>query len=331
MLDWTGERFVPWAREAAVAYEHLHRYIWASELVKGKRVLDLACGEGYGSNILARDAAYVCGVDIDNGAIQHARSRYSRPNLEFVKASVTAVPVTEASSFDVIICFEAIEHIDAHDALMLEVVRLLKPDGLFIVSTPNKAVYRVGNEEPNPFHVRELTFEEFHALLMRHFPDVSYFGQDVHPGSTMWPIGMSSLENVREFSITRNDDEFRVLPGDQRVALYFVAIASRGAGAGGLRGSVLIDYSDELIKERDRELEAFRAQVRQRDEALEWRGSQVEALEQSNQELGTRIQSLHRELGNARQELDVIHQSGSWKLVLKLRALRDRFSRLIGG
>ena len=69
MLDWTGERFVPWAREAAVAYEHLHRYIWASSLVTGKKVLDLASGEGYGAEILARRASFVCGVDIDEKAI----------------------------------------------------------------------------------------------------------------------------------------------------------------------------------------------------------------------------------------------------------------------
>src|SRR6185295_410464 len=93
MLDWTGERFVPWAKEAAVAYEHLHRYIWASSLVKGKRVLDLASGEGYGANMLARQASFVIGVDIDEEAIRHATDKYPGPNLQFIKGSVTAVPV----------------------------------------------------------------------------------------------------------------------------------------------------------------------------------------------------------------------------------------------
>jgi SAM-dependent methyltransferase len=328
MLDWTGERFVPWAREAAVAYEHLHRYIWASTLVSGKRVLDLASGEGYGANILAGNAAYVCGVDVDDAVIQHARSRYCKPNLEFLKAPISAVPISESSSFDVVVCFEAIEHIDAQESLVREASRLLRPDGLFIVSTPNKAVYRIGGEEPNPYHVKELTFDEFHALLSPHFPEVLYFGQDVHPGSIMWPIGVCAGEGLREFAITRVDEEFQLLPDKERVALYLVAVASRGPGAAGLRGSALVDYSDELIKER---VEAFRAQIRQRDEALDWRASQVDALERSNQELAANVQSLQGELGRARQELDEIHQSRGWKWVLKLRALRDRFSGVMGG
>src|SRR5262245_2253326 len=101
MLDWTGERFVPWAKEPAVAYEHLHRYIWASMLVKDKRVLDLASGEGYGSDLLARQASHVCGVDIDDTAVRHASTRYSKPNLQFLKGSITDVPISEKQSIDV--------------------------------------------------------------------------------------------------------------------------------------------------------------------------------------------------------------------------------------
>src|SRR5262245_22981010 len=143
MLDWTGERFVPWAKEAAVAYEHLHRYMWASNFVNGKRALDLASGEGYGAEILARRASFVAGIDIDNEAVQHASERYRQANLEFIKGCLTNVPIPAAHSFDVITCFEALEHIDQHDEMMREVKRLLKPGGLFIVSVPNKEIYNV--------------------------------------------------------------------------------------------------------------------------------------------------------------------------------------------
>src|SRR5262245_66230488 len=101
MLEWTGERFVPWAKEPAVAYEPLHRYIWASSLVKNKRVLDLASGEGYGADILARDAAFVCGVDIDETAIRHASRTYLRPNLHFLTGSLECVPISSHEPFDI--------------------------------------------------------------------------------------------------------------------------------------------------------------------------------------------------------------------------------------
>src|SRR5262245_51049092 len=142
MLEWTGERFLPWIRESTIAYEHLHRYAYAAELTKDKRVLDLACGEGYGARMLAETASSVVGIDIDENVIRHASVKYAgSTNLQFISGSITAVPIQDAHSFDVVTCFEAIEHIEDQEALLAEVKRLLKPDGTFIVSTPNKAIY----------------------------------------------------------------------------------------------------------------------------------------------------------------------------------------------
>jgi O-antigen biosynthesis protein len=322
MLDWTGERFLPWAKEATVAYEHLHRYIWASNLVRGKRVLDLASGEGYGANMLALQAAFVCGVDIDPQAVQHAGRRYRRSNLQFLQGDITAVPISERASFDVIVCFEAIEHIAEHDRLIGEVVRLLKPNGVFIVSTPNKDVYKAGPEEVNPFHVKELTFAEFDALLSSHFPNVQYLGQRVHPGSTLWPLG--SKAPVQEFAIAKVGDEYQSVAHDQRVAEYYVAVASHG-GMAPVEGSVVFDHSDELIREKDRELAALRQQVEQRDEALEWRADQVEVLEREKTELTFGIEAIRKDLESSRGELEAVHASRAWKVVVALRRLRDRF------
>src|SRR5438552_6540172 len=104
MLEWTGERFLPWLDQSLIAYEHLHRYAYATTFVKGKRVLDLASGEGYGSKMLSDAASSVVGIDIDDKAIEHARSRYGSANVEFLKGSITAVPITDDHSFDVIVC-----------------------------------------------------------------------------------------------------------------------------------------------------------------------------------------------------------------------------------
>src|SRR5207247_4434732 len=108
MLEWTGERYLPWIKDAAIAYEHLHRYALAARLAEGKRVLDLASGEGYGANMLAAAALSVVGLEIDDAAVQHARKKYRRENLDFVTGSVTSIPLRE-DVFDLAVCFEAIE------------------------------------------------------------------------------------------------------------------------------------------------------------------------------------------------------------------------------
>lgn len=120
LIECAGERFLPWvmAGPPDIHYEHLHRYFFASQFVEGKRVLDLASGEGYGSAILAQKALSVIGVEIDEAAVKHASSRYLLPNLNFLVSSITDVPIKEAQCFDIITCFEAIEHIYEHESLL---------------------------------------------------------------------------------------------------------------------------------------------------------------------------------------------------------------------
>src|SRR6185295_4477698 len=156
MLEWTGERYLPWIRNATLAYEHLHRYAFAAQFAKDKKVLDLGSGEGYGADILAQTAASVVGLDIDDKAIQHAAAKYRKANLRFDTGSFFHVPISNDCSFDLVVCFEAIEHVMDHDQLLSEVKRLLKPDGLFMVSTPSKTAYHKESGEINPYHVNEL-------------------------------------------------------------------------------------------------------------------------------------------------------------------------------
>ena len=169
MLEWTGERFLPWINESTIAYEHLHRYAYAATLARDKRVLDLASGEGYGSSMLAAAAASVVGVDIDENVVRHASEKYVRDNLRFLSGSITAAPIRDDHSFDVIVCFEAIEHVDDQEGLFAEVKRLLRPGGLFIGSTPNKTVYHDQSGQENPFHVKKIDFKEFKDLIARYF------------------------------------------------------------------------------------------------------------------------------------------------------------------
>ncbi|MCP3677122.1 MAG: class I SAM-dependent methyltransferase, partial [Deltaproteobacteria bacterium] len=109
-----AERFDPAMAGFNIVYEHLHRYAYAAQFVKGKRVLDLACGEGYGSSILAEDAAEVVGIDRDERVIGHAASKYNRHNLSFKPGNIEDIPF-DSDEFDVVVCFEAIEHIQGQE------------------------------------------------------------------------------------------------------------------------------------------------------------------------------------------------------------------------
>lgn len=186
MLELTGERYLPWIEDATIGYEHLHRYRFAREFVNGKTVLDLACGEGYGSYLLSEDARAVVGVDIDDLCIQHASRKYARENLKFLLGSMTEIPVPGRHVFDVVVCFEAIEHTDEQERLMAEVKRVLKDEGVFVVSTPNKAIYSDQEGARNPFHVKELYFDELKALLSSYFGNVVFYGQMVYPSSNLF-------------------------------------------------------------------------------------------------------------------------------------------------
>jgi len=180
-MEFTGERFVPEVH-GIIELEHLHRYLIASELVAGKKVLDIASGEGYGSAMLARKAEKIIGVDISHEAIQFARKRYRLENLEFKVGSCTDIPLA-AASLDVVVSFETIEHIEQHDTMMREIKRVLKPGGLLIISSPDKYYYSLENDYHNPFHKKELFEHEFKQLLNRYFKDCRYFRQRVLFGS----------------------------------------------------------------------------------------------------------------------------------------------------
>jgi protein-L-isoaspartate O-methyltransferase len=393
MLDWTGERFLPWLDQSLIAYEHLHRYAYAATFVKDKRVLDLASGEGYGSKMMSdAGASSVTGIDIDDKAIEHAQSRYASATVQFLKGSISAIPLHDAQPFDVIVCFEAIEHIEDHDQLLKEVKRLLKPDGVFIVSTPNKLTYHDEARDENPFHMKELYFDEFQKLLAGYFRNVTFLGQRVHPSSNIWPIGTANISGIQEIVVQRGESEFQFISGDKRIPLYFIALATDSTAVA-QAGSVLIDESDKLLAENKRAvdwrdetiaslrsgekwheerianqektiasleeavnwrgsqiedlnktieelnkgLEWFRNQVTDLNEraasdqkALEWRMQQVESLERERADLIAFLQSTQKQFNAASQQLEAIHASAAWKLILRMRHFRDRVRRLTG-
>jgi SAM-dependent methyltransferase len=185
-LTFTGERFLTEC-QGEMVYEHWHRYLLAREYAAGKRVLDLPSGEGYGSNLLAGVAESVIGIDIAPDAVAHASQKYRRDNLSYLAASGTNVPLPDAS-FDFIVSFEMIEHIHEQDAFLREVDRLLKPDGLFMISSPNRPEYTDKTGYKNEFHVKELDRAELRDQLSVYWPHLIWAAQRAAFHSMIWPI-----------------------------------------------------------------------------------------------------------------------------------------------
>jgi ubiquinone/menaquinone biosynthesis C-methylase UbiE len=220
-LPATGERFLPAQMSGDIELEHLHRYALALELAKGRTVLDIASGEGYGSNLLSQVATAVVGVDISPDAIVYARSRYPRGNLEFRQGSCAAIPVAD-HSIDLVVSFETLEHHDQHDVMLAEIKRVLKPDGLLIISTPNKLEYTDLSGAVNPYHVKELYLEEFSSLLARHFLHHTMLSQRIYHASLIAPTVNAPLNVI---SCTGDTQAIIHKPGLHQ-PIYYVALAS---------------------------------------------------------------------------------------------------------
>jgi SAM-dependent methyltransferase len=174
-LPLTGERTLPDVPEENYWYRrHLVVYEWIAARVGGLRVLDMACGEGYGSDVLAGAAAGVVGVDANPEAHEHARRRYLRPNLRFQRGLVE----TFAEPCDAVVFLQTIEHVQDAGAILEHFKSMLAPGGVAYVSTPNLLTLAPPGAEKsdNPWHVLEYRAGEFRQLCEAHFPRVELRG-----------------------------------------------------------------------------------------------------------------------------------------------------------
>src|SRR5215469_17876526 len=161
----------------SVPLEHFHRYSYASELLKGKRVLDLAIRECYGTRLLAETAKTVVGLDADETVVQQAASRHKRDNLQFLAGSGLNIPISRDQAFDAVVCFDAIEEATSLQHLLEEVKRVLTPEGLFVVSAPNQEAAET------PFNVKTFSHDEFHQFLQSRFKHVQLLSQVIYANS----------------------------------------------------------------------------------------------------------------------------------------------------
>lgn len=174
----SGERFVPGVTISSLtnAY-HISRYRFAQQFAVQKSTLDCGCGVGYGSAILAEQAEFVVGGDLSYPSVRYGSEHNSNQKaLDYVQFDCRGLPFA-SGSYDTVVCFELIEHISEHDVLLQEIKRVLKNDGAAIISTPERETYNAFISAPNPFHTKELSFEEFHDLLGKYFTHVTIYWQ----------------------------------------------------------------------------------------------------------------------------------------------------------
>ncbi len=261
----TGERYVPGEGGAQIAYEHWHRYAFAKRWAVGRNVLDVACGTGYGTALLSTVARLCWGIELDRETAQEASRLAAAENLCVLQADVGKLPLATAS-MDMVVAFEILEHVEDYQSLMQELARVLSPDGMLLISTPNKASYSDDRHYRNPYHVKEFYRDEFLALLHRYFPEVLLCHQQIRSGSLIIEDSKTDKpggDSASGPSIV-HDGEVLVdsMGGQATEPMYFLALCRSGPDRNaGLRVSCFLDASDSLIQEWSAESTRLNAEI----------------------------------------------------------------------
>lgn len=235
-IERTVERIIESEVDDNAWRQHISRYEFAKPYVEGKPILDIACGTGYGTFFLARSCnTKIIGVDVSNEAVNHAKTHYSHPGLEYRLGD--AMDLSPYKGVGAVVSLETIEHLQDPDRFLTEVVKLLPPEGTFIVSTPNRASGKLTDKPRNPFHVREWNAEEFMALLSKYFGRVEFHDQFLYVAPLAYPgsrtvanliikmVRPQIIERLGRWDVTR--PEPTNLPLVHVIPRYIVAVCSQ--------------------------------------------------------------------------------------------------------
>ncbi len=270
--EFTGERFIPGQGGVQLAYEHLHRYLFALRWATGKDVLDVASGSGYGAALLAGVAHRVWAIDIDGPTVALARQASRAANIDFINADGSCLPFP-AATMDMAVAFEVIEHVSDQEGMIRELARVLKPGGLALISTPNRATYSDARQYVNPFHLREFYREEFVELLRSGFASVLLLEQQVRAGSLI--SGDSSPARSGEILTGP-------IPGERHLAtepMYFLACCGDGPPEQTPFDSAYLDPADSLFREWIRRLMDSGVEIERLNEEIRRLGQWGQDLE----------------------------------------------------
>jgi 2-polyprenyl-3-methyl-5-hydroxy-6-metoxy-1,4-benzoquinol methylase len=351
----TGERFIPEAMGGElIDAEHQLRYRFALDHVRGKRVLDAGCGVGWGSKlILEAGAAKVVGVDISAEAIESCRRRV--PEVDFREGDLQQLPLDD-DAFDVVVCFEALEHTSDTGRTLDELARVLAPGGILFVSSPNPRVYPAGN----PFHLHEMPPEELRAAVAQRFRQVRIFLQHQYISSLLHPDAeQASADGTPVDFATRVHPVVPIEPGHDP---YSVAVASDkelpelglwqtlapstqldnlGALAASLSEERELIHADHqrIVAERTTLLQqlsdaedAVRELTAQRDDyGMRLIDAEQRSTGHSRTPASADVETLRQRVVQLDKELHLIRRTVSWRVTRPLRSLQTAVNRRRGG
>ncbi len=278
--------------------EHMTRYGFAAQFVKNKVVLDIACGSGYGVSLLKKAGAdKVIGVDISAETIDYCRDKYSDSLVEFHVGHVEKIPLKD-HSVDVAVSFETIEHVNAAAQVkfLQEIRRVLRPHGIFVVSTPNSRVYPKGNA----FHLKELDPQEFGAILRENFKHTTLHYQDDVVSSYVFSDEHGNV------LVNRKPMSHPVAKISTETSMYLIAVCTSGSQ---IRAAEYVELSN--IKPHD----VLAAEIYKKDQVIQSKDKGLESRDKD-------IQQMEHQKAHTAQELV--------KLQSIIGSLEDRVSSLKG-
>lgn len=300
VLTDTGERMIPEFHDEKLMYaEHVTRYQVIKNIVKGKTILDIASGSGYGTNMLAQTAKKVYGVDVNEQAIGYSKLNYAAKNIEYKVGDGENIPLPD-SSVDVVVTFETIEHIKDYKRFLSEVKRVLKDDGIAVVSTPNDLEFAEGNH----FHLHEFEFGELKELLGKYFKNQKHYFQ------ATWKYVMLAPDDPMTKKGAIDIPTINMAPLTHKQFLYFYAICSNQSIKEEIAPMAALGehYSDRSLVERHVEKQAH-----------------IEYLQMKLEESTAETSAARAEAQNAKNQIAQIINSRTYKLA---SGIRDKVKRV---
>lgn len=300
------ERMVPEFHKGSLTYaEHLTRYMSAQELVSGKVVLDVASGSGYGTKMLAEKAAKVYGVDINEDAVEYSKQNYGGANIEYLVGDGELIPL-EDNSVDVVTTFETIEHVPNYEKFVKEIKRVLKPDGLALVSTPNDLEFAEGNH----FHLHEFEYSELVSLLKKDFKNIDSYYQ-----ATWKYVAVGDLKTFQAEGMVSIPTQ-NMSPKSREECLYFYLLCSNRKITESIESIAALGehYSD-------RRLMGSREQY---EEALRVKDGEIGSLKQYLDKANSQSLSMQLQRDTLMKELEAIKASKVYKLSSRIDSVNRK-------
>jgi O-antigen biosynthesis protein len=293
----TGERMIPEFDKGQYIYlEHMTRYLFACQFVKNKIVLDIACGSGYGSKeLFEARAKKVVGVDISEESIEYCKKNYQDDAIEFLMGGVDKIPLKD-DSVDVIVSFETIEHVDekAQGEFLKEGRRVLKDNGILVISTPNSNFYQPGNK----FHKKELNEKEFEDILKKYFTNVEFYHQSDEAGRS----------------------------------IYIVAVCSDGRNFPKEWGATFFSKINiaSFIDQKNEEVNIFRKTIQKKDLEVSNVKQMINKKDWEIFDLNQLVQEKNLEIKRKEQEINFVKSSKFWKIRKKYIKIKNKILKIIG-